>query len=148
MARILQLLERQEQRLAALEKADGAESERSSRGTVKAFGDLFSLDRTLENVKKMKANSQSKHGLVWDMVRQKMCEDPANILSIGSLHNTTDGKRTYFSVRLRVNDDGNHANLHFYGSLRGKMFLVNAVDIFYFSEQYVDAAVFYIKGGL
>jgi len=151
MARILELLERQERRLKALEDSDkasqpssGASSGSGRFGTDRAFGDLFNLDRTLENLKKMVGSRDSQHGLVWELIRQRMNADPSNTCIIGNLHNTPDGTRTYFSFRVRYNDE-QFAAVHAYGSLRGKCFWVKSLDIFHYSEKYENAAVFTVK---
>lgn len=108
------------------------------------------LVRTLDNVMKFKGNKLGKYSLIWEMVKDTYERDPEGFAVQGSVHTTTDGARTYFSVKYRrITEDGSPYGkswgfqMHIYGSLRFNVFRAKSVDVFYFKEQYEDVWVQY-----
>lgn len=100
------------------------------------------LEYTLSLIMSWKTMRTYEHPLLWLLIQNLYAEKPENFTILGGIHTTTDGSRTYFSVRGSVATPQQRPlefTMHIYGALRFSSFRVKSVDVMMFGKVYRDA---------
>ena len=88
--------------------------------------------------------SNSKSPLIFEMLRciHELAPQRFTPINNGQIHSSADLSRTYYSVKVVLNDSPGPGYrscvIHFYGGLRGSMFRFKSVDVIMYDKIYED----------
>jgi len=91
------------------------------------------LNRTICNM--FKFNIKTDDIMLFDMIRNLYVRYPDSFKINGTIHNSPDGTKTYFAVKINVIESWSY-NMHVYGALRFNKFTVSHYTMSHKGKEY------------